>query len=251
MLGRARARGPQHADAVRLIHVDARAVRLGKLQRAAQVGDVAFHAEDAFGNDEDLLVRRAVLQAPLEVFHIVMTEPHRARRRPQRAFHQAGVQVVVADHDIALLGEGRERGVVGLESGAENDGGFFMNQGGQLRFELDVQVQRAVEQARTAAAAAVLADGLRGGLIDLGVGDQAEVIVRPEHQHFALPHADFARPAPFAVAKHLEVHVEPGGLQITRTSEVPAFLENVVRCAALLFAGDVASRYAHGPQFHS
>ena len=27
--------------------------------------------------------------------------------------------------------------------------------------------------------------------------------------------------------------------------------ENVVRCAALFFTGDVASRYAHGPQFHS
>ena len=151
-----------------LIHVDARAVGLGQLQGAAQVGDVAFHAEDAFGNDEDLLVRRAVLQAPLEVVHVVMTEAHGAGGRPQRAFHQAGVQVVVADHHVALLGEGRERAVVALESGAENDGGFFMNQGGQLGFELDVQVQRAVEQARTAAAGAVLADGLRGGLLTLG-----------------------------------------------------------------------------------
>jgi len=58
VLGRARARGAEDADAVSLIHIDARAVRLGQPEGAAQVGDVAFHAEDAFGNDEDLLVRR-------------------------------------------------------------------------------------------------------------------------------------------------------------------------------------------------
>jgi len=48
-----------------------------------------------------------------------------------------------------------------------------MDQGGQLGFELDMQVQRAVEQARTAAPGSVFPDGLCGGLHDLGVGDQA------------------------------------------------------------------------------
>ena len=109
MLGRARAGGAQHADAVRFVHVHARAVGLGQLQDAAQVGDVAFHAEHAFGDDEDLLVRRAVLQAALEMLQVVVAEAHRARRRPQRAFHQAGVQVVVADHHVALIGQSAER----------------------------------------------------------------------------------------------------------------------------------------------
>ena len=96
-----------------------------------------------------------------------------------------------------------------------------------------------------------LLDGLGGGFLDLGMGDQVQVIVGPEHQHLALAHADLARTTAFAVAEDLEVHVQPGGLQITRTSEVAALFENVVRAAALFPAGDVASRYAHGPQFHS
>ena len=88
--------------------------------------------------------------------------------RPQRAFHQAGVQIMVADHDVALLGEGREGGVVGLESGAENDGGFLVDKGGQFLFELHVHVERAVEQARSAASAAVFADGLVAASFTLG-----------------------------------------------------------------------------------
>ena len=159
VLGRAGAGGAQDADAVRFVHVDARAVGLGELEDAAQVGDIAFHAENAFGDDEDLFLGRAVFQAALEVVQIVVAEPHGAGRRPQRAFHQAGVQVVVADHHVALLGEGRKGGVVGLEAGAENDGGFFVDEGGQLGFQLDVDIQRAVEQARSAASAAVFLDG--------------------------------------------------------------------------------------------
>jgi hypothetical protein len=126
-----------------------------------------------------------------------------------------------------------------------------MDQDGEFGLQLDVKIQRAVEKARTAATATVLLDGLHGGFLHLGMRDQVQVIVGPEHQHFAVPHTHFASPTPFAVPKDLEIHVEPGGLQITRTSEISAFLENVVRGAALFFAGDVASRYAHGPQFQS
>jgi len=41
--------------------------------------------------------------------------------------------------------------------------------------------------------------------------------------------------------KNLEVHVEPGGLQITRTSEVPHFSKMSFDALPFFFAGDVAS----------
>src|ERR1019366_8103023 len=147
--------------------------------------------------------------------------------------------------------ERAEGSVVGLEPGTESQGGFFMNEAGEFGFQFDVKVQGAVEKARSAATTAVLLDGLHGGFLHLGMGDQVQVIVGPKHQYFAVPHAHFASPTALAVPKDLEVHVEPGGLQITRTSEISALLENVVRGAALSFAGGVASRYAHGPQFQS
>jgi len=74
------------------------------------------------------------------------------------------------------------------------------------------------------------------------VRDQVEIVVRPEHEFLAFPHADFAGAAAFAIAEDFEVHVQPGGLQITGTSEIAALVENIVRTAALLLAGGVASR---------
>ena len=140
MLGRARARRPEHADAVRFVDIRARAVRLGEFQDAAQIRDIAFHAEHALTDDEDLFLGRAVLQAPLEMIHVVVPEAYRARRRAQRPLHQAGMQIVIADHHVALLGQGAERRVIGLEPGAEYDCGLFMNECGQVLFQLYVNV---------------------------------------------------------------------------------------------------------------
>jgi len=40
----------------------------------------------------------------VEMIQIVMPEAHHPRYRPQRSFHQAGVQVVIANHHVALFG---------------------------------------------------------------------------------------------------------------------------------------------------
>ncbi len=66
------------------------------------------------------------------------------------------MQVVIAEHHIALFRQGGKRGVIRLKSGAENDGGFFVYECGQLGFQLDMHIERAVQQARSAAAAAIL-----------------------------------------------------------------------------------------------
>ena len=98
MFGRARAGFTQHTDAVRFVHKSASPVLLRHGNQAAQSGDVAFHAEHAFGNNQHAFIPRAVFKAAFEMVEIVVTEPHHARVRPQRTFHQTGVQVVVADH---------------------------------------------------------------------------------------------------------------------------------------------------------
>src|SRR5207249_1104161 len=121
---------------------------------------IAFHAEDALADDENLLFRRAVAQAPLEVIHIVVAETDRTRRRPQRALHQRSVKVVVAYQHVALLGESAQRGVVGLEASAENDRRLLPDECRQLGFQLYVDIQRSVQEPRPAASAAVLLQGI-------------------------------------------------------------------------------------------
>ena len=161
------------------------------------------------------------------------------------------MQIVIADHRVAFFGERRERRVVGLKARADDDRRFLAHESGQRGLYFHVQIQRPIQQAGPAATAAVFPHGLCGGLLHLRVRDQVQIIVGPEHQHLARSHADFARCAPFAVTEYLEIHVEPGGLQIRGTGEIAALLENVVRTAAFLLAGEIASRYAHGPQFQS
>ena len=95
-------------------------------------------------NDVDLAGATAVFETSLEVIQIVVPEPDHAGGRPERAFDQTGVQIVIADHRVAFFGERRERGVVGLKSGAENEGRFLADEVGEFGFKLDVQVQRAV-----------------------------------------------------------------------------------------------------------
>ena len=87
-----------------------------------------------------------------------------------------------------------------------------------------------------------------GGKGYSGVALHVSKSFSPERPAFS--HPDFARATAFAIAENLEVHVQPGGLQITRTSEIAALLEDVVGSAALLFAGGIACGCAHA-QFHS
>ena len=54
------------------------------------------------------------------------------------------MQVVIANHHVALLGQRRKSGVIRLETRAENDGSFFVGEGRQLRLQFDVQVESAI-----------------------------------------------------------------------------------------------------------
>ena len=47
---------------------------------------------------------------------------------------------------------------------------------------------------------------------DFGVSDQIQVIVRAEHQHLAIAHADLSGAAAFVLAEDLEVHIKSGRL---------------------------------------
>ncbi len=92
---------------------------------------------------------------------------------------------------------------------------------------------------------------LRGGFLHPGVRDEIQIIVGAEHQHRAAAHADFAGAASFALAKDLEVHVQPGGLQFRRPRESPAFFEKVAGSGAFPAGCRGGGRTPHCLQFHS
>ena len=74
--------------------------------------------------------------------------------------------------------------------GRERDAGRLLHEIGEPLLELDVDVERAVQEPAAGAARAVLPDGRDRPLLDLRVRGQAEVVVRPEHDHLAAAHRD-------------------------------------------------------------
>jgi len=68
-------------------------------------GSVLFFSpfRDPFNYNQDPLVRRAVLQAALQVSQVVMPEPGGASARPHGAFEQAGMQRMIAKQHVAFF----------------------------------------------------------------------------------------------------------------------------------------------------
>ena len=62
---------------------------------------------------------------------------------------------------------------------------------GKLLFKLDVEVECAVQEARTGAARAILLHGLDARLDDAVVAGEARVGIRTEHQHMVSAHFNF------------------------------------------------------------
>ena len=155
-LAGAGAAGAEHAGAVRLVDHQPRAVRLAQLDDPRQVGDVALHREDAVDDDEDAaaVVARA-LEHLLELVEAAVAERAQLRARQQAAVEDRGVVAGVGDHGVARAEERAERADVGLVAGREDDRLLGAHPLGELGLELEVQVDRAVEQPRAGQAGAV------------------------------------------------------------------------------------------------
>ena len=104
---------------------------------------------------------------------------------------------------------------VRLEAGAERDRVLLADEVRELALKLEVEVERAVEEARAGAARSVLLDRLDGSLHDFRTGREAEVVVRAEHDAApALHHHDCVLPG----LKPMEIRIDPRLACVLRTS---------------------------------
>jgi len=142
------------------------------------------------------------------------------------AVHNAGVIFLVDDHVITLADDGRDRADVGLVAGREDQRGLLVHKAGQPPVKLQVQLQRAVQEAGAGHAGAVAVDGFLGRLAQLGVSGQAQVVVGPDHDHFlALKEGDRS----FRVAQRPEIGINPHFHGLLRQREFGGLVENIGR----------------------
>jgi hypothetical protein len=96
------------------------------------------------------------------------------------AVDDAGVVELVGEDEVFFAEDAGDSACVGGKAGLEDDAGFHSFEGGDLFFELHVDVHGAGDGADGAGAYAVFFCGGDGGFFEPGVVAEAEVVVRGE-----------------------------------------------------------------------
>ena len=121
-----------------------------------------------------------------EIGHVVVAVLHGAAEAEPAAVDDAGVIERVEHGHVAAAEQARQHAEVHLEAGREDERGLAPRELREPLLELDVEVERAVEQPRARHAGAVDRERDGGRLLDLGMVREAEVVVRPEHHELAV-----------------------------------------------------------------
>ena len=175
--GRAASAFADDAEAVGIVHHDPGAVFLRQAADLREVRDVAAHGEDAVRHDEAAGALRHAPELLLQIVHIVVLEAEHLPEGQSAAVVQARVVLAVHDHIVPATDNRADDAEVRLEPGGEGHHRLFPQEGGQLLFQLKVQLQRAVEEARAGAAGAILLQRLKPCPDHIGVRRQTEVVV--------------------------------------------------------------------------
>jgi hypothetical protein len=118
------------------------------------------------------------------------------------------VVLLVGDEILVPLDEGRDDALVGQVARGEGQAGLGPQVIGQLLLEQGVDRHRPVEEAGSRAARAELLGGLAGGLDDLGVLRQPQVVVAAGHEDVAALHLDHGT---VVLLNGMEVGEDAGG----------------------------------------
>ena len=126
-----------------------------------------------------------ILQALLELGHVVVRVAHALRPAEPDAVDDRRVVERVADHHVGLVEDGLEETSVGIEAGAVEDGVVGAEERRHPRLELFVHALRATDEAHRCHAEAVIVHSLRCGLHQRRMVGEAEVVVRAEIEDLA------------------------------------------------------------------
>jgi hypothetical protein len=143
--------------------------------------DVAVHGEDAVG-DEELAAGLVLdlLEELLGVGDVFVAEDFDLCSREACAVDDAGVVELVGEDEVFFAEDAGDGAGVGGEAGLEDDAGLDALEGGDLFFELYVDVHGAGDGADCSGAYAVFFCGGDGGFFEARVVAEAEVVVGGE-----------------------------------------------------------------------
>ena len=176
----------EDAVGVGVVYAEVRAVLIAEFAEFGEVGDVAFHGEDAVGDQPDLAGDLGVVFGAFEhlsarihvgVFVDGLLDAFLDDRREAHRVDDARVVEGVGDDDVAGFAGGGEEGLGRVPAGDEGVGGFGAHVLGDGLFEGMVGGESAADEADGCGAGSVGFQCFDPGVDDIGVVGEAEVVV--------------------------------------------------------------------------
>ena len=198
MLGGATAAFAEDSGRVRVIDGEDRVILPGQRREIGQLGDVAFHREDAVGEDELATRSARGLELLLEIGHVgVLVDGRLALGdrlgEPSRIDDGRVIQLIGND-DVRLAQDGRAESLIGVPAADVAERRLAADESRERVLELAMYRERAADEAHRSGAGAPALERVLAGLHDLGDGTQAEVVVGGEDDDVAASLHLHARP---------------------------------------------------------
>ena len=182
----------EDTDAVCLVnHKDGIGILLLQGDDFGQGSQVAFHGEDAVHDDEFHGILLATLEFELQVGHVVVLVAELLGHRQTAAVDDGGMVAVVADDVVVRTEECRDDATVDRKACGDTKGIVLTNEFCQFAFELDMYVERTVEEAASGTSAAIFAHGLHTGFDDAVVAGEGGIGIAAEHDDVVSCHVHF------------------------------------------------------------
>ena len=227
------------AEAVRVVDHDACAVFLRQRADLGQVGNVAAHGEHAVGHDQAARRLRHLLELLFKVCHIVVLVAQHLAVGQLAAVIEAGMVLTVHDDIVMQADNGADDAEIGLEARREGHDGVLAQKFCKLVLQLQMQLERAVQETGAGAAGAERLIGVHTGFDDCFVRCQAEIVVGAEHDA--------------ALTLHNDLGILPGfeRVEIGIDAQIPDLILNVALIAFFENIHSVLLRYRSVPSASS
>ncbi len=162
-----------------------------KVDQLRHASDLSAHREDPVRRDQfsgAWAILRSALQKLLQVLQVVVPVTHGVCKTDLRALDDAGVVILIRKDNVVPAGDRLDDALVGHVAGRKEDGFILPHKVSQPALELQVQVQRPVEETASGTARPVLLHGVLRRFLDAGVGGEPEIVVRAGHDDLLAVH---------------------------------------------------------------
>ena len=196
----------EDTDTVGLIDHDRAIVLMLQFDDFWQFGKVALHREDAIDHDEFDGFLRQFLEHTLEILHVVVLVVQLLGKGETASIDNRSMVAIVANHEVVLAQQSRDDALIYGETCREAEAIVLTDVFGNLLFELNVQVERSVEETASGTTRAILVECSLSCIDDTLVASQTRIGIRAEHQHLVTTHLNLRSLLSFNSAE-IRIHV--------------------------------------------